>query len=275
MPVADDGQVEARIQVAARSGQFSSVIYLHIESRRLPVSGTAGQGFGRLSGLQPSKESKRMADAVAVHLTPIGWTLAEFNKTGYQVLPNAAQIQESIQRYASPIHLLVAGFHQEEAYLFDVSGDEYSKGIPRRLDIPGFQAIGSGSTAASFMMFYRGLNPRTGAREALYYALEAKYFGEQASGVGGRTDLYVARLGKDLIVLDDEKTIEEKLIPICQRLEPSILRKRDKQVLNSLAELEGFDPIKEEEPKPSEKKKKASAGIEMGKLLGLDRLRKQ
>jgi hypothetical protein len=33
--------------------------------------------------VQTALESKRMADAVAVHLTPVGWTLMEFNKAGY------------------------------------------------------------------------------------------------------------------------------------------------------------------------------------------------
>jgi len=47
------------------------------------------------------------------------------------------------------------------------------------------------------MLYYRGLSPRTRVREAVYYSLEAKYFAEQASGVGASTDLFIARPGQD------------------------------------------------------------------------------
>jgi len=200
--------------------------------------------------VQAALETKRMADAVAVHLTPIGWTLAEFNRTGYQILPNAAQIQENVQRYTLPIHLLVAGFHQQDAYLFDVSGDEYGKGLPHRWDIPGFQAIGSGATVANFMMFYRGLSPSKGAREATYYALEAKYYGEQASGVGADTDIFLAKPGEELVRIKDER-IEEVLIPICRSLEPRELTAKHRKSLNSMPELHWFGEV--EPPKKNKK----------------------
>jgi len=205
--------------------------------------------------VQAALEGKRIADAVAVHLTPLGWTLPEFNSTGYQTLPNAAQIQENLQRYTLSIHLLVAGFHEQEAYLFDVYGDDYGRGIPRRRDIPGFQAIGSGATVANFMMFYRGLSPSTGAREATYYALEAKYYGEQASGVGPDTDIFVAKPGQELVRIKDER-IEEQLIPICRSLEPRELTPKHRKALNAMSELSGFADV--EPPKKHGKQQSLS-----------------
>ena len=103
------------------------------------------------------------------------------------------------------------------------------------------------------MLFYRDMSPKITAREALYYALEAKYFGEQASGVGTRTDMYIATSDGRFITLDDENTIEEKLIPICYALSPDRLRKRDRKVLNELSELQGFTEIDEPQKKPNPK----------------------
>jgi hypothetical protein len=209
------------------------------------------------SAVSAALESKRMADAPALYLTPIGWTAAEFHKNGHGSLPDAQQISANIAQHSIQAAMLVTGFYNGEAYLFDIYGYGDGRGIPHRWDVPGFQAIGSGSTVANFMMFYRGLSPRTTAREALYYVLEAKYYGEQATGVGSRTDLFLAQPGKDLLSLNDEETIEEKLIPICQRLEPADLRKRERDTLNGLEELKGFPEIEE----PQDKSKKAKPSI--------------
>jgi hypothetical protein len=89
------------------------------------------------------------------------------------------------------------------------------------------------------MMFYRGLSPSKGAREATYYALEAKYYGEQASGVGADTDIFVAKPGEQLVRIKDER-IEEVLIPICRNLEPRELTAKHRKALNSMPELHWF-----------------------------------
>jgi hypothetical protein len=94
-------------------------------------------------------------------------------------------------------------------------------------------------------------------REAVYYALEAKYFGEQASGVGESTDLFIARPGEKLVQLDDDKTIEEKLIPICYVLSPKVLRPRDRKALNEIPELKSFPKVEE----PKKKRKKKPSGV--------------
>jgi hypothetical protein len=62
-----------------------------------------------------------------------------------------------------------------------------------------------------------------------------------------------------LIPINDENTIEKKLIPICYALSPSALRKRDRETLNSLPELKEFPTIKE--PKKTKKKKKVKPSL--------------
>lgn len=202
---------------------------------------------------------KRMADAEALYLIPIGWDIVRFNNEGSERLPDFEQIKTKIEDYTLNIELLVAGFDNGKGHIFTLYGYGETRGLARREDIPGFSVIGSGSTAAAFMMYYRNLGPKTGVREAVYYSLEGKYFGEQASGVGGSTDLFIARPGKDLLQLNDEDTIEEKLIPICYALSPNLMRKRDRATLNAIPELSDFPEIKEPDkktkPKPTYKPK--------------------
>jgi hypothetical protein len=200
---------------------------------------------------------KRMENAEALHLAPIGWDIVRFNDEGNTRLPNFMELQAKIDGYSMSIELLVAGFDVGKAQIFSLLGYGESRGLPNRFDIPGFEAVGSGSTGAEYMMYYRHLSPKTPIREAVYYALEAKYFGEQASGVSASTDLFIARPGRKLIQLDDDKTIEEKLIPICSALSPKDLRLPDRKTLNMLSELKGFPKIEE----PKIKKKKKPAGV--------------
>jgi 20S proteasome alpha/beta subunit len=206
-----------------------------------------------MKSVEKGFEKKRTQDAERLYLSSTGWTLERFNREGHQILPNAAQIQADIDRFRPVIQLLVIGFDDNGVgYVFGLDGYGDAPGIAKRLDIPGFHSIGSGSTVATFMLYYRHMSPKIGAREGLYYVLEAKYYGEQASGVGPSTDLFIAKPGQELVPVSDEKIIEKKLIPICSALEPKSLRKRDRETLNGLAELQGFNKIKE----PSKRRKK-------------------
>ena len=202
---------------------------------------------------------KRMENAEALYLNPLGWDISRFNSEGHALLPSFAELQAKISDYALEIELLVAGFDDGKGSIFSLYGYGEKRGIPLRWDIPGFASVGSGSIASTYMMFFRDLGPKTSVREAVLYALEGKYFGEQASGVGESTDLFVARPSKELIQVSDEKTIEEKLIPICYRLSPNRMQKHDREVMNSLAELKDFPKIKEtkQRRKPTKKAKPA------------------
>lgn len=199
---------------------------------------------------------KRMEEAEALYLSPIGWDIARFNHEGHEKLPDFEHIKTKIDDYSLSIELLVAGFDAGKGHIFSLYGSGPKRGLPQRADIPGFDTIGSGGTGATYMMYYRDVSPKMSVREAVYYALEGKYFGEQASGVGASTDLFIACPDKELLQLNDEGTIEEKLIPICYALSPNRLRKRDREILNNLPELEGFDTIKELETESKSKPKK-------------------
>jgi 20S proteasome alpha/beta subunit len=179
---------------------------------------------------------KREQQAEAQFLTPLGWTLQTFNsKQSSGVIPDATRVAVAnrIQNHYLQVSLLVAGFDGTgNGHIFVV--DDYdNRGVPRRWDIPGYHAIGSGSQGATYMMAWRELSPTLSVREALYYVAEGKYFGEHASGVGTRTDLFVLRFRKPRIRIL-EKTVDEKLMKLCEQLEPRQIGKKGVKVLNAI-----------------------------------------
>jgi hypothetical protein len=122
-----------------------------------------------------------------------------------------------------------------------------------RHDIPGFYSIGSGGIGAMYMLYYREMSYKKPAREAVYYAMEAKLFGEQASGVGEQTDLYVATSDSKFVSLSED-TVDKKLVSVWNMLRPHWIGKKSREILNTLPELDGFPQIKKES-KQSEQKK--------------------
>jgi 20S proteasome alpha/beta subunit len=179
---------------------------------------------------------KREELAEAQFLTPLGWTMKTFNSSeSSSVIPDASRVAlaNRIQSFYLPVSLLVAGFDGEgHGHIFSL--DDYdNRGAPRRWDIPGYHSIGSGGQGATYMMAWREVSPKMPIREALYYVSEGKYFGEHASGVGTRTDLYVVRSGKRSIRIL-EKTVDEKLMKLCTQLEPRQIGKKGIKVLNSI-----------------------------------------
>lgn len=204
-------------------------------------------------------EWKRMQHAEALYLTPIGWDIAAFSGGGHANLPDFGEIKAKIADYFLPIDLLIAGFGEGNAYVLSLSGQEGS--IVKRHDVPGFYSIGSGSMGAVFMLYYREVSYKTPAREALYYAMEAKLFGEQASGVSESTDVYVATADGKFISLDEKKTVEKKLVRVWEKLKPRWLAKESVDILNDIPEMNEFDPIKEEEAIKKQKKNKSKETI--------------
>lgn len=181
-------------------------------------------------------QEKRLNQAEAIHLTPRGWSLIEFNSVqSVNVIPSALRIELDfkIQAHHLSLTLLVAGFDRHGlGHIFSV--DDYDhRASARRHDIPGYHAIGSGSQGAMYMMAYREVSSSMPIRGMLYYVAEGKYFGELASGVGERTDLHIIRPGRSRLTIT-EKAVEDKLVKLCQRLEPKTLDKKGVDVLNSL-----------------------------------------
>jgi len=191
-------------------------------------------------------QAQRNTDATTVYLSPRGLTLKEF-KAERSKNPDSNFIRgldQEIYNHEFEMELLVAGFDQTgQGRIFSMRSWP-RRGSPRRHDIPGFHAIGSGSDAAIHMMYSRELGPLTPARKALYYVLEAKYFGERASGVGPKTDLYVLRQGRRPIKIPNDVIDSILIEKIAMKLEPRELGKRHLQLLNQLSGISGFPKVK-------------------------------
>jgi len=93
------------------------------------------------------------------------------------------------------------------------------------------------------MLFWLEMGPETKARAGVYYAFEANFFAERATGVGERTHAYVVKPGGKEVLLDEEKTVEKILVPLCWQLEPREIHIRQMKALNAISELDGFDPL--------------------------------
>jgi len=216
-----------------------------------PITDKKAIPIGVISGaLRESYEAKRLADASALYLGPIGWTLDDFNATGHISLPDFLEIKGKIASHSLQIELLVGGFSGGQGYVVVLSPAAYGA-VPKRCDVPGFGSIGSGSSGALYMLYYRELSYKTPARKALYYAMEAKLFGEQSPGVGESTDAFVATADERFIQLDEDKTVEERLVKLWNKLRPQWIARKSAEVLNDIPELAGFSLIdKDEDGKP-------------------------
>jgi 20S proteasome alpha/beta subunit len=186
-------------------------------------------------------QEKRVHDSEARILRPIGMTLTEFKKDGRSILGDldADKIRERIGAFEYNLFLLVAGFDEDnKAHLFRVCGGD-DKGVPERVDLPGYDVVGIGNTNGLFFLNYRDVGPKTPLREALYCAYEAKYHGEWASSVGWKTDLLV--LTPTGAVELGRKTVEEILYKkLARPLSPGAITKEQVDLLNSVPELESF-----------------------------------
>lgn len=215
-----------------------------IDSARKTLRGKKADASAVGDAVKRSFQEHRAAEAEARYLIPRGLTLRKLVNDGKRLLTESDLIRLETQtaNHELGVELLVAGFDPTGGgFIMSVEGDR-SRGIVRRHDT-GFYAIGSGSVNATFILNYREASPSIPLREAVYYATEAKFYGEFATGVGIRTDVHVLRANRKDNKLD-ETTIEEKLMTMCDQLSPADLKRRNIETLNSLPHLGPKLPLK-------------------------------
>lgn len=177
-------------------------------------------------------QEKRDLDAETLHLKPAGFSRAD--------LPNiqGSDPQKKYSAHKLGIDLIITGFDKSgKAHIVSLHGDRFGE-LARR-DSPGFHSIGTGSVGAMYMMFYKDYSPRWPLLKAVYYTVEGKYFGEMASGVGWRSDVYVVRAGQDPQKLS-KKSVENIIIEICENRAPRKLKRKHLKQLREIKELKGF-----------------------------------
>jgi hypothetical protein len=90
------------------------------------------------------------------------------------------------------------------------------------------------------MLLWREIDIYMKASMILYYAFEAKIFGENAPGVGVETDMYIFRRGQKLRKVGKES--EKKMEAIWNKLKPRWPTLEQKRRLDSLKEIKDSMP---------------------------------
>ncbi len=203
--------------------------------------------------LQAAWTAERGMAAEAQYLSRRGMTVKQLVDEGKdRLLPQDFQfLLDRLDQMEFQLDIMAAGFDENgDARILMGSGD--GSGIFK--DYAGFWAIGSGGQNAIMMLNYRRVTPEMSVREAMYYTIEAKYYGELAPGVSEDTDLIVLRHGKDDISIA-EKTVEDILFQkIAIPNSPRPLTPAQKMMINRIKELQGIVKIKVAKSRRREKK---------------------
>jgi hypothetical protein len=189
--------------------------------------------------------AKKKAVFETANLDPLGWNMKRFNsEESRQILPAQLRVElyTKMAQHQLDINLLFAGFDRGQGHVFHLG--KSTRGVAKRHDIPGFYVIGSGTIGGGYMMYYRDYSFKMPSRLALYYATEAKYFGELAGGVGTNSDIIVARAGGRVIRLSEESVDDIIIKKLCERLSPRSVKENHVEALNSIPELKSLPRLK-------------------------------
>jgi 20S proteasome alpha/beta subunit len=231
------------------AGDDSEPAFPVIERATRSLGGSRSPSTAKVArAVSEAYKRERLEEAHSRFIEPRGLTLKQFIDNGKRLLTNAefVALGSALSEFDFEIELLVAGFDPRgKAHLFTVG----RRGLIRWHE--AFWAIGSGAPVTDFIMNLRCVQPKLSAREGIYYALEAKYYGELAPGVSEDTDLYLLRFAQRDIEVGEE-TIDNILVDkICCKVEPQDLKPWHVRLLNELPELQGFPPIERPQKKKS------------------------
>jgi hypothetical protein len=178
----------------------------------------------------------RWAEEAEVYLAPHGLTAESFRDSRKQLGKRLfREIDDERSKHEVSAAFIIGGFGSRGVgYILVADASAFSVS---ENSISGYSAIGTGTPGADFMMKYKNVGPRMPVVQALYYAIEGKYFGELAYGVGTDTDVRILRSNKRSIKLGP-RVINKKIIPICRKLQPRFLRKRHAKRILKMKKLE-------------------------------------
>jgi hypothetical protein len=223
----------------------------------------AGDLFGRLKAALPKGPiealnadaylstviyEKWQDDTERRYLRPEGYDTATFRDEAPKKMTPASydKVRDARLRYVLEVGVILAGFdgngtpHILSCYGFDTYDHEAF--VPANHDMAGYYAIGSGAGGALWMMSYKDVGPQMPLNDAAYYAVEGKYYGELGQGVGESTDLIIIRHKKKAWLINT-KEVEKRFIPICDKLRPRKLKKKQRKELYKVRYVKGnFTP---------------------------------
>jgi 20S proteasome alpha/beta subunit len=186
--------------------------------------------------LREAWAAERGIVAEAQYLGRRSMTLEKLINEGKDKLPpgDFSFLLNQVDAFDFDLTIMVVGFDNDmKPHIFAGGGE--TAGVFK--DYAGSHAIGSGARNAIMMINYREVKPDMSIREAVYYGVEAKFYGESAPGVSGETDVLIFQYGREDIKLADdtvEKVLFEKMaIPNA----PRKLTPEQKKLLNGVKEF--------------------------------------
>jgi hypothetical protein len=207
-----------------------------IDAVREDLAGHRGKLIVRnvVTSVWENFKKERLRVAEDFYLAPIGWTVQQLNSPAAEIIPAIKRsiLWDRMDNETLQVSLLVAGFDGEgdarKGHVFKVNDHG-----PSRQDIPGFDSIGSGNDAATYMMMYRKASAAVPLRLMLYYALEGKIFAENATGVGSKTDLRVMKADGQRFKIR-ETLLEKEMLRIFNDVKPRKPNMKHVDLLNSI-----------------------------------------
>jgi 20S proteasome alpha/beta subunit len=139
-------------------------------------------------------------------------------------------------------YIILAGFDAEgTSHILSCHGfNGTGQFVTQNHDMLGYWAIGSGAEGAMWMMSYKDVGPLMELDKVAYYAVEGKYYGELGQGVGECTDLIIVRSRRKALGINT-KTVEKVVIPICEKLRPRLLKKKQLRKLRKLRRVKMWE----------------------------------
>jgi 20S proteasome alpha/beta subunit len=139
-------------------------------------------------------------------------------------------------------YIILAGFDAEgTSHILSCHGfNGTGQFVTQNHDMLGYWAIGSGAEGAMWMMSYKDVGPLMELDKVAYYAVEGKYYGELGQGVGECTDLIIVRSRRKALGINT-KTVEKVVIPICEKLRPRPLKKKQLRKLRKLRRVKMWE----------------------------------
>lgn len=170
-------------------------------------------------------------------LSPFNLKLKDFVQGRHKIRePQYSQLFSRIQNHDLGCEFLIGGFSAQGQDRTPTIMHIHHPGILSPNGLVGFAVIGSGSTNAFAYLARQDQVPFKSFEISLYNGIAAKNLAEKAMGVGPRTLVYVAQLGKPLRRITQEKVKEITDIWIAEErdIRPKNLNKRIADIVGQL-----------------------------------------
>jgi 20S proteasome alpha/beta subunit len=221
------------VEPAVLIGTSGSPLYIpallrHIQS----ISGGSPDYMNRVSKAFFTLRREEMENSI---FRRFGWDYAAYEKhftEGNLLEAHARKIVEEMDSFHVCLHILAGTVMPNGEASISVIEDPEGASC---LDAIGFAAVGSGDAYADQVLIRASYTSEMSLPNAIYHIFEAKKMAEQAFGVGRKTDIRIASIGKITHLTDEEVTQLGRLYEEKNKEQAATLGRTLEQVGSALA----------------------------------------